>query len=125
MAPKKRNDMDKNTMTNRERQRLVQLGRQMQKKTEVNEGGIARNYTGKFLPGDNILEISSGPQKSTFTYGRSSQLFLPRNIKKTINFHGRRHWMWLSRDTLKKYSIRKSKKKKILDNDDENDDYDN
>jgi len=123
MAPKKRNAADKSTMTNRERQRYVQLGKQILKKAEANEGGIARNYTGKFLPGDNVNEISSGPQKSTFAYGRASQLFLPRNFHKTSNFHNRRAWSWVQnsilKESMKKYSTRKSKTRKFVDYDDD------
>ena len=115
MAPKKRNAADKGTMTNRERQRYVQLGRQILNKAESNEGNVARNYTSKFLPGDNVNEISSGPQKSSYYYGRSVRLFLPRNIQRTSNFHDRRTWMWIQnsclKESLKKYPSRKSKTK--------------
>lgn len=98
MAPKKRNAADKSTMTNRERLRFVTLGRQMSKKTEANQGGIARNYTSKFLPGDNVNEISSGPKISTYKDARDGKLFLPRNNIRNNNFHDRREMMWLQKE---------------------------
>jgi hypothetical protein len=113
MAPKKRNAADKSTMTNRERQRYVHLGIQILKKAEANEGGITRNYTGKFQPGDNVNEISNGPQRSSFLYCGAIRLFLPRNIQKASNFHDRRTLMWLQNASLKE-SIRKYPSRKAM-----------
>lgn len=50
------------------------------------EAEWGRSYTGKYLPGDTIHEMRTGPLKSTLPAAQQAGLLLVRNVKQGTNF---------------------------------------
>ena len=94
MAPKKK-VVSKESLSKKDMKRLIAAGRRRENKFSLTEEEWKRSDTGKYLPGDKILEVRNGPLKNAFRFARETKLFLPRNTKLTENFLDRRKLMWL------------------------------
>lgn len=59
MAPKKKTLGSKESLSKEQKQRLIAAGRRREGKAERQKEEWRRSLTGKFLPGDKILEVST------------------------------------------------------------------
>ena len=57
MAPKKKVLSSKESLSKADKQRLIAAGRKREGKCERQKEEWKRSYTGRFLPGDGILEV--------------------------------------------------------------------
>lgn len=110
MAPKKKKDIMANLpldeagqinlkmLSRHETAALISLGRaavaRSLEELTCPELELQRSYVSKYLPGDNISEIRSGPHRPTMKSGKLAGLFLTRNIRKSSNFLVRRRLQW-------------------------------
>ena len=89
MAPKKKNqcyDLDK--LSKAFKTKLIKEAKEKEKKL-VEKTQESISFTGKFLPGDSIAEIRSGPTRLIFPLVRERHLFLPRNARNGNQFTSR------------------------------------
>ena len=93
MAPKKK-VVSKETLSKKEVRRLIAAGKKRENKESLTEQAWKLSETGKFLPGEGILEVKNGPPKNSFRLAREFKLFLPRNTNHANNIADRRMSMW-------------------------------
>lgn len=93
MAPTKK-VVSKASLSKKELKRLIAAARKRENKVSLTEEEWKRSETGKFLPGEGILEMKNGAPKNSFRLAREFKLFLPRNTNHTENITDRRKRMW-------------------------------
>eukprot|EP01039_Chlorochromonas_danica_P001110 gene1110-1213_t len=87
MAPKKKDRLAAQAVASHDkdlRMKLIAAARMKAKQTDTiaarKEEEWGRSYTSKYLPGDQVTLIRSGPSRVAFPFARDWNLFLPRNV---------------------------------------------